>query len=414
MSTAFASRGTDAGQSPANQSSQEAKPAAAFRDAISLQSLVAPTSEEEFRSRYWERKPLILQRGNPGYYGDLFTLQDFDSSVTRGPSYVKTAEATTKKNAKHQGGTANALEGVLNDMRGGHTLILDGMQNFDPKLTELCRTLSQETGHKFQTNIYLTPPSGKGFTPHWDNHDVFVLQVLGSKHWKVEKERRAFPQRDGIIEDEGREFRGEVHEFTLRQGDMVYIPRGFVHAAECGAESSMHITLGVYPTTWSDFLGAVMQWAVVREEGLRHALPFGYMKGGDEGMVKRMAHELRELTDPAFLGQVLERFREECVKKAALDISGQVEAFFDSKPLGLDDRFGVRPALFYTLRRGDDTVTLNVGTRTITFPGFFAEALEFALTRPLYTIRELPGDLDDEEKIIFLERLMQEAVIVRK
>ena len=66
------------------------------------------------------------------------------------------------------------------------------------------------------------------------------------------------------------------------------------------------------------------------------------------------------------------------------------------------------------LGKSEDAVSLNVGTRTITFPGFFGEALDFALTNPGYAIRELPGGLEDELKLVFIERLMQEALIVRK
>jgi hypothetical protein len=194
---------------------------------------------------------------------------------------------------------------------------------------------------------------------------------------------------------------------------VVYIPSGYVHAAECGAETSMHVTLGIHPSTWNEMLDAVVHWAAKSDDALRHALPLGFMKGGDEGIVNRAAQELRRLSDPAFLKQVLERFREERVKQAPLDISGQVQTFFAGNALRLDDRLGVRPTLYFTLRRGDDTVTLNVGTRTITFPGFFTEAVEFALSKPLYAIRDLPGDLEDEERIALAERLFQESVVVR-
>jgi hypothetical protein len=200
----------------------------------------------------------------------------------------------------------------------------------------------------------------------------------------------------------------------LRQGDVVYIPRGFVHAAECGSESSMHITLGVYPPSWDELLAGAIRVAALQGEGLRHALPWGFMEGGDAGMINRMAVELKNMTDPAFLALVLERYREECVKKAPLDIAGQVQSFFAEKALVLDDRFGVRPALYFSLRKGEDSVTLNVGTRTVTFPEFFTQALEFALAEPDFAIRDLPGELEDDLKIVFIERLMQEAVVVRK
>src|SRR4051812_429610 len=151
-----------------------------------LQSLISPISDEEFRARYWERKPLIVHRGDPGYYGDLFTLEEFDASVGR-QNYVKTAEATAKKSGRHHGTGASSMERVLSDMRDGHTLILDAVHQHNPKLFQMCQMLTVDTGFQFQTNIYLTPPNGKGFTAHWDNHDVFIMQVLGSKLWKVEK-----------------------------------------------------------------------------------------------------------------------------------------------------------------------------------------------------------------------------------
>src|SRR5882724_2311201 len=158
-----------------------------FLEDFGLRSLIAPVTEAKFQSDYWEQKPLIIHRGAPGYYSDLFTLQDFDEAITRSPGYVKTAEATANKQSKHQGSSTQTLERVLTDMRDGFTLILDAMHLQDPKLGLMCRKLSQELGHGLQTNLYLTPANGKGFGPHWDNHDVFILQVWGSKQWQVEK-----------------------------------------------------------------------------------------------------------------------------------------------------------------------------------------------------------------------------------
>jgi ribosomal protein L16 Arg81 hydroxylase len=396
------------------QETVQAQSPSQFHDIVSLQRLVLPVSEDEFLACYWEKKPLIVHRNDPGYYGDLFTLQDFDESITRGPSYIKTAEAVSNKQAKHQGKTAAVLERVLASMHGGHTLILDGMHQFDPKLKRLSQRLAQQTGYSFQTNLYLTPPNGKGFSPHWDNHDVFVLQVLGSKHWKVDKDRRVLPEKTANIEEEQREFRGEVEAFTLRQGDMVYIPRGFVHAAECGTENSLHITLGVYPPTWDEILAAAVRLAAAGDDDLRLALPPGYMNGDSSGILKRMQETLRAMADPAFLIQIIERFRDEAVQKGDLDISGQVQSFFQPVELQIDDQAEPRPNLIYTMRKHGETVTLNVGSRTITFPDFFSEALNFALTRPRYAIRDLPGDLEDGERIIFIERLIQEALVIRK
>ena len=66
------------------------------------------------------------------------------------------------------------------------------------------------------------------------------------------------------------------------------------------------------------------------------------------------------------------------------------------------------------MHNGDDAVRINYGARAIVFPSLFREALEFALNRPVFAIREIPGDLENEERIAFAERLLEEGLVVRK
>src|SRR5258708_793779 len=122
----------------------------AFHETVTLQRLIAPISEEEFRARYWQRKPLIIHRGDPNYYSGLFTLQDFDERTVGGRGYVKTAEATSKSHVKHHGTAAAALERVLTDMRDGHTLILDSRHHYEPQLGLMFGTFSPANTAHFQ------------------------------------------------------------------------------------------------------------------------------------------------------------------------------------------------------------------------------------------------------------------------
>jgi ribosomal protein L16 Arg81 hydroxylase len=385
-----------------------------FLENLTLGSLVAPVSLEEFRDRYWEQTPLVIHREDQGFYGDLFTLRDFDDAITRSPQYVKMANAATQKNKSYKTQVAPGLEAILADMRDGGTLVLDQLHNHESKLGMLCRLLAPELGHRLQTNLYLTPPRGKGFSPHWDNHDVFILQVLGSKSWSIEKERRVYPEKGARMGDDGRELRGELMAFNLKQGDLIYIPRGFVHAAECGDEPSLHITLGVTATFFEDFLLAAIKLASQRDKHMREVLPIGFMHGSGGNVVERATAAFRGLADEAFLNEVIEQFRDELVKTFPLDVSGQVEAFFQPTPPRLTDRVGARRGAVYRMRHTEESIQLNYGGRSIVFPNFFREALDFALTTPSFVIRDIPGELEGEERIVFIERLMIEGLVVRK
>jgi ribosomal protein L16 Arg81 hydroxylase len=385
-----------------------------FLENLTLASLLAPVTEEEFRAQYWERKPLVVHREDPGYYGDLFTLRDFDEAVAHDPTYVKIADAPTEKVTQYKTSMIKGLEAIVADMRSGCTLALDHMHKKNPNLAQLCRTLGPEYGHPFQTNLYLTPPHGKGFTPHWDNHDVFILQVVGSKNWQIEKERRVVPNKLENMGLEGRDLRGELLSVTLNQGDYIYIPRGFVHAAASGAEPSLHITLGVTQIFLQDFLEAALKAAIRRDDRLRVGMPVGFMRGSQEDVVKRVAAMFRELADETFLNTVMAEFRDNMVKSFPLDVSGQVWDYFRPTPLTGGDIVGPRRGTVYQIHAGDDSVRVNFGSQSITFPGFLSPSLDFALKTPAYAVRDVAGELEDDEKIVFIERLILEGLIVRK
>jgi len=384
-----------------------------FLDTVSLGVLVSPVTEDEFRARYWEKAPLILHRNNPYFYGDFFSLEDFDRAVASGPATVKVADAKAKKVTSNEGDKTDGLERTLNEMRGGATLALDGLHMREPKLALLCRVLEQQLGHYFQVNAYLTPPNGQGFTPHYDSHDVFVMQVYGSKRWKLEKSRRKFPGKNEDKDGANLEMDAQHHAFTLNQGDMIYIPRGFVHAAECGSEPSLHLTLGLIPCTWDDLLRVVLKATVAKDPRLLKALPLGFLHGGPDGLVKRLMAALQETVDEKFLTAVVDQYRDELVSKFPLDISGQITDFFKGITLTTEDLVGARRGIVYRVSPTEEFVRLNFGARSITFPILFGEALDFALKTPVFAIKELPGELECEEKLAFIERLMQEGLVVR-
>jgi ribosomal protein L16 Arg81 hydroxylase len=98
--------------------------------------------------------------------------------------------------------------------------------------------LAQTSSNLFRLKIilifsYLTPVSSAGFAPHWDDIDAFMLQVEGKKYWKVyapENAEHTLPldSSQNFTDDDFKE-RKPIFEGWLEQGDLLYVPRGFVH-----------------------------------------------------------------------------------------------------------------------------------------------------------------------------------------
>src|SRR6266496_5905184 len=100
-----------------------------------------------------------------------------------------------------------------------------------PPLVTFGSQLAAELGHPVQVNAYVTPPQNQGFAPHYDVHDVFVLQVAGRKRWRVHEPVLADPlgdqpweQRRGAVAAQASE--APVLDELLEPGDALYLPRG--------------------------------------------------------------------------------------------------------------------------------------------------------------------------------------------
>ena len=116
----------------------------------------------------------------------------------------------------------------------GCTLVLDGVDAFDPTLEVACRALQWWSHELVQANVYLTTRETSGFQLHWDDHDVVVLQLAGSKTWEVRGRTRPSPMyRDAETEQEPNE--QVVWTGTLGPGDVVHVPRGHWHQATAPA-----------------------------------------------------------------------------------------------------------------------------------------------------------------------------------
>ena len=74
---------------------------------------------------------------------------------------------------------------VVDRYRRGDTVSLQGLHHTDPHLAELANNLALALDHPIQINAYLSPASSRGLDLHFDFHDVFVVQLGGSKRWRI-------------------------------------------------------------------------------------------------------------------------------------------------------------------------------------------------------------------------------------
>ncbi|MFX0576914.1 JmjC domain-containing protein [Nocardia nepalensis] len=190
-------------------------------------------------------------------------------------------------------------------MQSGCSLVLDSLDSFDPTMEIACRALQWWSREIVQVNTYLTTNDAAGFSLHWDDHDVIIVQIGGEKSWEVRSASRPVPMyRDAepnIVPPEEILWSG-----TLRTGDVMHIPRGFWHQAtrtDRGAGYSLHVTFGFVKRTGVDWMSWVADRSREREP-FRHDLhrwETSDRAAQEDGLVAGMAQLLADYPISAYL-----------------------------------------------------------------------------------------------------------------
>lgn len=179
-------------------------------------------------------------------------------------------------------------------LRDGATLIVDAVNELSPPLQDLCDRLSAEFLASCQANLYACWGQTRGFDVHWDDHDVFVVQVEGRKRWALYGSNLPHPTRAGPPCDHPTPERA-LEELVLEAGEVLYLPRGWWHAAVGLGEPSLHLTIGLTRKTGGDFLRWLADQAL-SEAQVRADLPF---EAGDEALASRLGEILAGLAGQA-------------------------------------------------------------------------------------------------------------------
>ncbi|GAB3878369.1 cupin domain-containing protein [Terrabacter terrigena] len=257
-----------------------------------LSRLVA-VDPETFAGEHWSRRPLVTTAADlPGGLTGLFDEDAVDELVSRrglrAPFLRVARDGRTLGDREFtQGGGVGATvtdqvsdDKLLRLFGDGSTIVLQGLHRTWGPLIDFTQQLAEDLGHPVQANAYVTPSQSTGFSDHYDVHDVFVLQVAGEKRWRVRAPVHPAPLRDepwtdhrAAVEEAARA-EPEL-ELTLRPGDVLYLPRGWIHSATALGGVSTHLTLGVHVWTrrhLADELVGLALASASRDERVRASL----------------------------------------------------------------------------------------------------------------------------------------------
>ncbi|MFI1869189.1 cupin domain-containing protein [Streptomyces jumonjinensis] len=221
--------------------------------------------EKVFFAEYFNKKPMLRKESMPGDVRDILSIRKLDEllhlEVVR-PPYIKVnhngsgvPEKGYTRSVVVQG--VNITDTVVPEkiyelFRAGATVTWCSLNQIVPELRDFTRVISDKMAVRTDVVGFMTPTGKRGYLPHHDPVDLFIVQLEGTKRWKLWNPPAERLGDNASYTDE--QLGDPVIEVLLEPGDVLYLPYNTPHAAAAEDQVSLHLSIMMRPRMWKDLL----------------------------------------------------------------------------------------------------------------------------------------------------------------
>ncbi len=298
---------------------------------FSLAWLLQPLTVETFINEIWGATHYHVSRNSPEYFDSLLdgsaSVDELVGLFRPDRSLVRLVRENEKKDPYvyrlADGGFDVA--GIGKDFADGYTIILGSIERFVRTIASLSHSIEVELNFTTQVNAYVTPPESQGFVAHYDEHDVLIVQVWGSKIWHLYNGADVAPHQMCRQEPVATDALPPPTDVRLEVGDVLYLPRGRVHAAEATSELSVHLTVGIHAPTLLMLATRALNSLSYSDDRVHTQLPPRYLDDPDvRASLGVLVRDIAEaLEQPSAIAEGLGSLEDDLTKRGQSSPVGQ-------------------------------------------------------------------------------------------
>ena len=213
--------------------------------------MLGDLSTDVFLQRYWQQKPLLIRNAltnyrspiSPDELAGLALESEVESRLVESQGMDWTL--------KHGPFTEEDFLGLSEQ---DWTLLVQGVNLWVPEVQALLSQFAFLPPWRLDDVMVSFACPGGSVGPHFDQYDVFLLQVEGQRRWQIGGQCSSkTPMRDDSPLRILKEFEAE-EEWLLDPGDMLYLPPGVAHWGVAETECLTY-SIGFRSPSIADMLG---------------------------------------------------------------------------------------------------------------------------------------------------------------
>lgn len=413
-----------------------------MRDPIwQMDQLLAPVAWREFVDDYWQEEPLHSTALRPDGLAHLASVHEVDHLL--GEYGGRSDFALSVIGSRIDTGVPKHLrssdrshwtpERVYERLGLGATVRIGNVGRHIAAVGRLSSVFEAAFQTDINVNLYYTPRGARAFEAHSDNHDVFILQVEGSKCWNLYRQAERWPievMHRGRLEWLRAAGAGGgggggyappadtsqlTREIVLEAGDVLYVPRGLVHRVlTTDDRPSLHLTVAVPVVTWYEASVVALLTALQSSPELRRALPVDFATAPEkisDQELSRVREAVATHLDEGALREAIATMGRQFVDSRRGHWHGATRDIEAVGEIGLDTRLARRPAVLVRVDRHPTQLVLSFWGRQVPVPIRCESMLEPVLAGEPFTPRTLPTHLNDESRLVFSRALVQHGLV---
>ncbi|MFM5893301.1 MAG: cupin domain-containing protein [Novosphingobium sp.] len=371
-------------------------------------------STEEFIENIWARKFHHFVRSTPDFYDKLCTPEDIEAYLDSARVPVSAVRLTSvndelpRTRFRFEDGSLDVVE-IRNAFANGYSIVLNALDRYFPDIAEVSHAVEIELQFECQINAYLTPPGSQAFPVHFDDHDVFIAQLHGTKLWTIYENTVVDGTRLAQRDDIDTAGLPEPLTVTLSPGDALYIPRGMLHAAQTQDTPSVHLTFGIHPPTLKHLIVEIVEAMALRDGRLSDRLPPRLFEcpGSRLQVIDMVRKAAMLLAEENSVADGLGSLQDNLVRRGRCHARGQmVENSINSHRIECTTKLVRYSPLYSRVMGTADGVALQFGQSLVNAPMGHLQAMLFvSKATGAFEVGDLPG-LEAEAQLEFARTLV--------